>query len=318
MSQLKQHYLLGITIIVLLASGRAYAANKTGVTDSLREGEVRIDLSYSLMTVSPGGTYSVGSNSSSLSGHVTQSNMATTYNLGVTDTINIKVVYGFSQNTNQELDYTSGPNSYVDTTQWTGATSPEIGIQYVLDNRKQSGIWAVVYGGFSPAAPFTAPVSEIKTNGVAATSGVVGNSNNGYATTRAGATVSFPVYAGSAFANFEYSNGDNSVNYAGSTSGVSSTVTFGVEHRMGNSAKLRPYLRVPAMGSCYRGQGQSAFFSCFDVGVLFIKDVSKSFSLELLGQLGTLNQAATNYTNGSTLTLSQSGYTVGVQGMFFY
>ena len=170
MSQFKRLNLCSFIIVVLGLSGAAFADNKTGVTDSLREGEFRFDLSFLQTSASPSGIISIGAASSTVSGQITQDSLATAFYYGVTDKINIKISSGFSQNTNQEIDYTFSPNSYaITTTQWEGMTTPEIGIQYALGDRLQSGVGAIVYGAFSPSTPSYAPISEIQTNGIVTT-----------------------------------------------------------------------------------------------------------------------------------------------------
>jgi len=313
MSQLKLLYLSGLMITVLFISSVANAANNTGVTDSLHEGETRVDLTYSLMGASPSGTYTAGTTSTSLSGQITQNSLATTYHFGVTDKINLSISYDLYQNTTQELDYT-----VVNNTQWQGATVPEIGIQYALTDKAQRGIGTVVYGIFSPASPLNAPPTAIKTVNFVTSSGVSGSIGYASATLRIGSTISVPVFIGSAFANFEYAYGGYSANSVAIPNVSIASLAFGFEDRISDATKLRPYFRASSVGGSYNNQDQSTAYSSYDVGVVLIKDISKSVSFEIAGQFSTLNNAVTNYANGDALNLSLSGYTVAFQSMFFY
>ena len=305
---------------LFICSG-ANAANKTGVTDFLSEGEKSVDISYSTMNASllsgaSPSTINNGTAIAPLTGSITQSTLQASLNFGVTDKTNVKISYGF-QNTVQELDYTFSPNSYTNSAKWQGTTDPEICIQYLLADKKKSGIGAILYGAVSPAAsPSEPPRAEIMINGSITSRGANGGVGNGYTASRIGSTISFPVYVGNAFYNVEYIY--SFVTSIPAEHGTAAALTFGYEQYLSDSVTLRPYIRASAIGSSFNGQDQSASYSKYDVGAYLIGDITRRFSLELMGQYSTLNNEVINYPNGNMLTLATNAYKLGLQGIFFF
>lgn len=94
-------------------------------------------------------------------------------------------------------------------------------------------------------------------------------------------------------------------------------MTVGFESHIAESAKIRPYISVSSIGGGFNGQNTSAY-SRYDAGIIFIEDVSRSFSIEVIGQLSSLHNAVTYYASGNSLTLDLREYTVGLQGMYYY
>jgi hypothetical protein len=316
-------YLLSwtITLIAILNCSCAYASNKTGVIDLLSEGEISFGLSYSMMNTAllsgaTPSTINTGVATAPLSGSISQKSLLASLNFGVTDKTNVRISHGL-QKTLQEFDYTITPDNYVDTSKWEGTTDPEICIQYLLADKNNSVFGATIYGAISPAAtPSNSTAPEIMTNGAMTSKGVNGGAGNGYTTTRIGSTISFPVYVGYAFYNFEYQYGF--VTSLTSQHGTSAELTFGYEHYFGNSVTIRPYVRASAIGSSFNGRDQSASYSKYDVGAYVITDISPRFSFELFGQYSLYNNEVIYEANGNTLTLSTSGYKFGLQGIYFF
>lgn len=307
-------------VAIFIDSG-AYAANKTGVTDFLNEGEKSVALSYSTMSTTLIGGESPssinnGAAFSPLSGRIIQNSLLATIDFGVTDKVNLKISHGL-QSTRQEFDYTFAPNSYVNTTQWQGTTDPEISFQYKLADKKKSEIGAILYGTVLPAAtPSETPIPEIMTNGTVTTKGANGGEGNGYTTTKIGSTVSFPVYVGNAFYNLEYRYGF--ITSIASQHGRAAELTFGYEQSLSDSVTLRPYISATAIGSSFNGQDRSGSYSIYDIGAYLINDISKRYSVELFGQYSMYNNQVIYAANGNTLTLSTTGFTLGLQGIFFF
>ncbi len=312
---------LTITLVALFNCSDAYAANKTGVTDLLSKGEISFDLSYSMMNTSIIGGASPSSINNGaaiapLAGSISQKNLLASLNFGFTDKTNVRISHGL-QNTVQELDYTIAPNAYVNTSKWEGTTDPEICIQYRLADKNKSEFGAIIYGAISPAtAPSNSASPEIMTNGTITSKGVNGGIGNGYTISKIGSTISFPVYVGYAFYNLEYKYGF--VTSLTNPHGTSAELTFGYEHFLGDSVTLRPYIRASAIGSSFNGQDQSESYSKYDVGAYLISDFSPRFSLAFLSQYSLYNNEVINAANGNTLTLSTSGYKLGLQGIYFF
>ncbi len=312
---------LTIMLVAVFGFSDAYAANKTGVTDILSKGEKSFELYYSTTNTSflsgdSPSTINNGAVTVPLSGRLTQNSLLASFNFGVTDKSNVKISHGL-QRTVQELNYTFSPNTYVYTMTWEGTTDPEICIQYMLADKKKSEIGAIIYGAVSPAVtPSQSPVPEIMTNGTITSKGSNGGSGSGYTTTRIGSTVSFPVYIGNAFYNFEYLYSfETSIT---SEHGRAAELTFGYEHFFNDGVTLRPYIRATAVGSSFNGQDQSASYSKYDIGAYLVNDISPRFSMELIGQYSTFNNDVIYYANGNILTFATSAYTLGLQGIFFF
>ena len=312
------------TLVALIASlalaNGVYAANKTGVTDSLNSGESRADLAYSSASLSPSGTITSGATSTAISVKVTGTQLSASYLFGLTDRLNVGIIFGLSETTNIEASYTIAPNSYVATTKYNGASDPIIGAQYLLADKKDGNMGLVVYGTFSPAtAASDAPVTEVKTNGAITTAGVAGKSGNGYTTTRIGTTVSTPVSIGDVFFGFDYSiYGEKTTNGVTSKNGAEVDFQFGVESKVSATATIRPYVRITSVGSGYSGADQNASYSGYDLGLTAINDVSKNVSLSVTGEYNSINNVATNYANGNKFSYSGTGYSLGLRGMFFF
>ena len=80
--------LVALIASLALANG-VYAANKTGVTDSLNSGESRADLAYSSASLSPSGTITSGATSTAISVKVTGTQLSAAYLFGLTDRLNV-------------------------------------------------------------------------------------------------------------------------------------------------------------------------------------------------------------------------------------
>jgi hypothetical protein len=308
-------------LAALLVSGGAYAANKTGVTDFLSAGEKSVTLTYSTISTSllsgeSPSTINNGAAIAPLTGRFTRNNLQATANLGVSDKTNFTISQGF-QSTLQEFDYTFAPNNYADTSRREGTTDPEFGVRYMLSDKKKSEVGAIVYGAVSPATtPSETPVPEIMTNGSITSKGGNGGSGNGYTTTRIGSTLSFPVYVGNAFYNFEYIYGF--VTSITDPHGATAELTFGYEQNLSDSVTLRPYVRAAAIASSFNGQDRSESYSKYDIGAYLISDISARFSFELFGQYSMFNNEVIHRSNGNILTLSTSAFTLGLQGIYFF
>ena len=139
-----------MTLITSLAlANGVYAANKTGVTDSLSAGESRVDLAYSSSSLSPNGTLTSGATSTAISVKVTGTQLSASYLFGLTDRLNVGIILGLSQTTNVESSYTIAPNSYVATSKYDGASDPIIGAQYLLADKKDGNMGCYIWDIFS-------------------------------------------------------------------------------------------------------------------------------------------------------------------------
>ena len=308
-------------LVALFICKGVYAANKTGVTDFLSKGNDSFSLSYTtasatLLSGSTPSTINSGASIAPLAGLITQNTWLATINIGVTDKTNMHISYGM-QSERQEFDYAFAPNDYAVTSKWEGSINPEIGFQSLLADKNKGEVGAILYGSVSPAmTPGYAPIPEIKTNGVLTSGGSNGGSGNDYTTIRIGSTVSMPVYIGSAYFNIEYIYGF--VTSIAMPHGTDAQLTFGVEHNFGDSATLRPYISASAIGSSYYGPNLSASYSKYDIGAVFINDISPRFSLEYKAEYSTLNNEVIYYANGNVITLATNSFTLGVQGIFFF
>jgi hypothetical protein len=306
-------------IASLLIVNGAYAANKTGVTDSLNAGDSRVDLDYGYQGLSINGTVASSTTSFDYTAKSTGSRLNVTYLFGVTDHLNMSVLFGLSNSTG-ETSYTVAPNSYVITSKNEGASNPVISAQYLLVDKKNGKMGLVVFGSFSPAsAASDQGVAQVETNGVVTTTGVSGKSGSGYATSNIGATLSTPVAMGDVFVKVEYSAyGEKSSSSGASKNGAQAALQFGLESKVSNSATVRPYVRVFSTASGYSGTTQIASHVDYSLGLEGIKDVSKSVSLSVTGEYGLVSKVESNAPNGDKGSFSGTGYLLGVRGMFFF
>jgi hypothetical protein len=312
---------LTFTLLALLNCNEVCAANKTGVTDLLSEGQISFDLTYSMSNASllsgaTPSTINIGAATVPLTGTISQSTLLASLNFGFTDKLNVKISHGL-QSTLQELNYAFAPDNYINTSKWEGTSDPELSIQYLLADKNKSKFGAIIYGAVSPAAtPSDSPVPEIMTNGSITSKGVNGGIGNGYTITRIGSTISLPVYVGYAFYNLEYKYGF--VTSITEPHGTTAELTFGYEQLLGDSVTFRPYIRASAIGSSFNGQDQSESYSKYDFGAYLITDVSPRFSWEMFGQYSSYNNEVINDANGNTLTLATNGYKMGLRGIYFF
>ena len=306
-------------IASLLIVNGAYAANKTGVTDSLNAGDSRVDLDYGYQGFSYNGTVTSSTTSFDYSAKATGSRLNVTYLFGVSDRLNMSVIFGLSNSTG-ETSYTVAPNSYVVTSKYEGASNPGISAQYLLVDKKNGKTGLVIFGSFSPAsAASDEAVAQVETNGLVTTAGVTGKSGTGYATSSIGATMSTPVAGGDVFVKVEYSAyGEKSSSSGTSKNGAQAAVQFGLESKVGNSATVRPYARVISTASGYSGTSQISSRVDYALGFEGIRDVSKRVSFSVTGEYVALGKYDSNTSTGGKNTLSGTGYLLGVRGIFFF
>jgi hypothetical protein len=309
--------IVGIFSSFLLANA-AYAANKTGVADSLNAGDSRLDLNYLYLGVTYNGTTSSSTSSLDYAAKSTGSYLIAAYLFGITDRLNLAVTQGYSR-TSSETSWTSAPNSYVYTSKTEGATNPSIGARYLLSDKKNGPMGLLIYGTFIPAsASSDAGVAQIETNGVVTQAGITGKAGNSASSSSIGATVIRPVAMGDAYVTFSYSaTGEQSTSGGAAKSGALSVIQMGLENHASSTATVRPYVNVIYTGSGYSGTTQIASHVDYSLGLEAIKDVTKSVSLSVTGEYGSTKSESSS-TSGSKNSLSGNYYLLGVRGMFFF
>ena len=311
---------LAVLIASLLLANFAYAANKTGVTDSLNAGDSRVDLTYTFVNISLSSTFTSGATSAAQSAKATGTQFGASYFFGLTDRLNLGVLLALSQNSSAESSGTSGSNSIVATSKAEGDGDPSIGAQYLLADKKDGNMGLKVYGSYSPAsAASDEGTSEVKINGVVNQAGVAGKPGRGYPATKIGLTYSTPIVIGDVFVDVNYLiNGEKTAQGVTSKYGATLGLVFGIESKLSDTATLRPYVRVMSVASGYSGTDQLASYNGYGLGLAAFKDVTRHFSIGVAGDYNSTNNRETNYASGAKSTSSATGYGLGLNGMFFF
>lgn len=311
--------LLGVAACFALANN-SYAANKTHMTDALGAGNSRMDISFSTGNLKTTGKFLSAGTTVSMDGKITGYGIDALYAFGITDRLDIGIIFPLSQNTSVVLDYVIGANSYSATDKYEGQSDPSIGAQYLVLDKQQDRVSWNVYSKFSPAAAASDQgITEIKTNGSVTTAGTTSKSGNGYTTVSAGSTLSIPTGAGDIFLGAMYSDfGEKSTSGVKSKNGSRTDIEFGIESMLGDRTTLTPYVRYTMRSSGYNGTNNSPASSAFDIGLGLTNDVSKNLSVGILAEYNVLNERVVNYANGDKFSYTANGYTLNLTTMFFF